>query len=150
MRMLSLNWLCQTGYNNLPSLLTQWLKSRRTPSPNVVLGPKDSFIAWDETGCVSDGVAFQLANAVESVNTYADWMPGRPRIVTLGVTGSYILITEEAAFVGKFAGLYPSLYNLLLTLDCGLNTRNADERWVNIWKRVKVCLNHRLPQLIPN
>jgi len=138
------------GYNNLPPLLTQWIKSRRTPSPNVVLGPKDSFIAWDETSCVSGGVAFHLADAVRSVNPYADWMPGRPRIVTLGVAGSYILITEEAAFVGKFAGAYPSLYNLLLTLDCGLNARNADERWVNIWKRIRVRLNHILPYSKPH
>lgn len=148
--MLSLTTFRNTGYNNLPPLLTQWIKSRRTPSPNVVLGPKDSFIAWDDTGCVSGGVPFHLANAVRSVNPYADWMPGRPRIVTLGVAGLYILITEEAAFVGKFAGVYPSLHDLLLTLDDGLGAKSAAERWLNIWKRVKVCLNHILPQSKPN
>ena len=148
--MQSLIFLPTIGYNNLPPLLTRWLKSRRTPSPNVVLGPKDSFLAWDSGDCVHSGVPHNLMNNINLVNPHADWMPGKPRIVTLGVAGSYILITKESTFVGKFVSAYPSLYFLLLGLGDESSIEDPLTRWNFIWRRVKVCLGHILSQYAPS
>ena len=76
-------------------LLRTWLTENGVNEhTRYSLGPNGSFFIWDNRRIRWHGIPDSLQNAVQSWLGPAGWTVGPPRIVTLGLNGSYFAISE--------------------------------------------------------
>ncbi|KAL9130494.1 MAG: hypothetical protein Q9217_001314 [Psora testacea] len=97
-----LQWvICGEG---LPSALKAWLLDddgkyvRDGMDTKVILGPDDSFFAWDPSSIRWSNIPEGLEKAVQSWLSPTGWVSGPPRIVALGCYGSFFALSQLGAY----------------------------------------------------
>ena len=70
----------------------------RSPAVRVVLGPGESFVAWDVDAIRWSDVPKGLESALQSWLTPSGWDSGPPRLIALGHGGAFFALSEFGAY----------------------------------------------------
>ena len=93
--------------DNIPAALREWLLDPATQqlkaehsreNMRVVLGPKDSFVAWTPDSIRWAGIPAGLERVLQSWLTPAGWKSGPPRLIALGCDKTYFAMSEYGAW----------------------------------------------------
>jgi hypothetical protein len=68
------------------------------PYLKVVLGPRDSFFAWDRVSMKWEGVPRGFESVIQKWLSPMGWKSGPPRIVAFGKDGAYFVKSEYGAW----------------------------------------------------
>jgi hypothetical protein len=88
----------------IPSELRDWLedsstgKTKRFEDTYVALGPHDSFVAWDSESMRWSGIPATLEEQFQEWLSPAGWIHGPPKLVSLGINGSWFAVTEDGSW----------------------------------------------------
>lgn len=90
-------------FSNLPKALNEYLKDEKGNCAKgddlkVVLGPDDSFFAWDRTSMRWSNLPAGLESSLQGWLSPSGWLYGPPRVVALGKDGGYFALTEYGAW----------------------------------------------------
>lgn len=134
----------------LPPSLTSWLDKkdakgflvRDVANLKLALGPENkSFFVTDGKDYLWQGLPAGLDAAVEKLRKRGGGFTSAPRLVSLGVKGSYVMITAGNGGSWNVTEEYPELDKFL----DGLKTANGNKG--GMFASISVCASHLNPAM---
>ena len=108
-----------------PKALNEYLRQRDAAGKlvrdlerlKVAFGPGDSFFAWDGESMRWGSLPAGLETSLQSWLSPAGWKAGPPRMVALGVEGSYFVMSEYGSVAYQLSGKMKSFNEDISSLE---------------------------------